>query len=808
MSLLKLLGIDKYTTRLKEWVNSQIDKKHAEFVGAAPEQLNTINELAAALGNDENFASTVTNELSKKINKEDVVFEKGESDNSAALKGGNNQVLSENSVAIGNSNIAGLRGWYYGSINKIDDTTIDVYISDSQRGILNYPTWGGATKFSNLNPYEVLGNNTVVSLINDVKYDNKFKVIGGEAGRIRLQTVSGNLPFSSIATELVLDPEDYSIYCLTKPDAGVADVSLSSIAEGRSTKALGACSHAEGYNTTASGKYSHVEGRDTEALYIAHAEGSQTKALGNASHAEGTSTQALNSNSHAEGFETEVKGYAGHAEGKGTKVLSDYGHSEGELTEVSTNSNSAHAEGIRTKASNTAAHAEGRNTIAAGVCAHAEGYNDDNNVDYGAFGAISHTEGYATVTTSTANSGHAEGRFTTVSGMGAHAEGISNTASGEATHVEGKYTKATGEAAHAEGKGESDVNPNLASGNYSHVEGEKTKALGMAAHAEGGSSIATGNFSHSEGRFTRAHALCSHAEGFSVEGKEDEYGAFGPISHVEGYANITTSEANSAHAEGRLNTASGMGAHVEGISNIASGEASHAEGMYTKASGKNSHAEGNNTTSVGTNSHAEGSSIIKAKVEAGDTVNSIKQKWTDFATKFSLAYGDSSHVEGANNLALGDCSHAEGKTTIAEGDYSHAEGEYTIAVGDHSHAEGYYTKATGNYSHAEGRETTTTNEGEHAEGKYNKSTANKTIHSVGIGTPFTGRKNAHEIMNDGKHYIYNLGGYDGTNPSEAKDVATYIKSLETRIAELEATINILTQNSKLDSATLDNLQLV
>ena len=87
MSLLKLLGIDKYTTRLKEWVNSQIDKKHAEFVGAAPEQLNTINELAAALGNDENFASTVTNELSKKINKEDVVFEKGESDNSAVLKG-------------------------------------------------------------------------------------------------------------------------------------------------------------------------------------------------------------------------------------------------------------------------------------------------------------------------------------------------------------------------------------------------------------------------------------------------------------------------------------------------------------------------------------------------------------------------------------------------------------------------------------------------------------------------------------------------------------------------------------------------
>lgn len=73
MSLLKLLGIDKYTTRLKEWVNSQIDKKHAEFIGAAPEQLNTINELAAALGNDENFATTITGALAKKAEKTDIV---------------------------------------------------------------------------------------------------------------------------------------------------------------------------------------------------------------------------------------------------------------------------------------------------------------------------------------------------------------------------------------------------------------------------------------------------------------------------------------------------------------------------------------------------------------------------------------------------------------------------------------------------------------------------------------------------------------------------------------------------------------
>lgn len=38
----------------------------ANLVGTAPEALNTLNELAAALGDDPNFATTVTTELGKK----------------------------------------------------------------------------------------------------------------------------------------------------------------------------------------------------------------------------------------------------------------------------------------------------------------------------------------------------------------------------------------------------------------------------------------------------------------------------------------------------------------------------------------------------------------------------------------------------------------------------------------------------------------------------------------------------------------------------------------------------------------------
>lgn len=45
-----------------------VAKSLASLVNGAPDQLNTLNELAKALGNDSNFASTVTAELAKKLN--------------------------------------------------------------------------------------------------------------------------------------------------------------------------------------------------------------------------------------------------------------------------------------------------------------------------------------------------------------------------------------------------------------------------------------------------------------------------------------------------------------------------------------------------------------------------------------------------------------------------------------------------------------------------------------------------------------------------------------------------------------------
>lgn len=66
--------IDAKFTSDNEYVNEEIlkiyasmEEKIAELVDSSPEALNTLNELASALGNDPNFATTVLNKLSQKL---------------------------------------------------------------------------------------------------------------------------------------------------------------------------------------------------------------------------------------------------------------------------------------------------------------------------------------------------------------------------------------------------------------------------------------------------------------------------------------------------------------------------------------------------------------------------------------------------------------------------------------------------------------------------------------------------------------------------------------------------------------------
>lgn len=113
-------------------------------------------------------------------------------------------------------------------------------------------------------------------------------------------------------------------------------------------------------------------------------------------------------------------------------------------------------------------------------------------------------------------------------------------------------------------------------------------------------------------------------------------------------------------------------------------------------------------------------------------------------------------------------AHTKDSGSVSTADYSTAEGKLTSATGVASHSEGLETRANGNYSHAEGYTTITNNVSEHAEGSFNLSTlsadADKgTIHTEGIGTSNSARKNACEVKLNGDRYIIGIGGFTGNN---------------------------------------------
>lgn len=161
------------------------------------------------------------------------------------------------------------------------------------------------------------------------------------------------------------------------------------------------------------------------------------------------------------------------------------------------------------------------------------------------------------------------------------------------------------------------------------------------------------------------------------------------------------------------------------------------------------------------------------------------ERFNDYTANAPI--GIYSHAEGFGNFAGGEYSHAEGCANRAEETTAHAEGNGTVAAGMASHAEGVVTHAGGVGGHAEGWGTVTQNDGEHADGKFNRSSAGdkdaeKTRHSVGIGTDGEDRRNAFEIMADGSAYLYGAGGYDGTNAAEANAEGTKAETLQQTLA--------------------------
>ena len=274
------------------------------------------------------------------------------------------------------------------------------------------------------------------------------------------------------------------------------------------------------------------------------------------------------------------------------------------------------ATGLCTVASGIGSAAFGCNTKALGDCSHVQGGPDQQT----ALGTDYHFPAPVAV------------------GTESHAEGIATAAQGKASHVQGSGRLMVFQ-------NQQNVQDTVlffpgpttgANATAAHAEGQSTKADGIASHAEGGPSYYLKEMRNPNDStktilvptpISGPHAVgeCSHAEGCGTV-------AYGPMSHVEGFNNIS-------------------GKHIYD---------------NNKRSGSTSHVEGNNNTDVGLNTHIEGS---------GNKMHAKGMYYTDNqGQKQYVIYSVNSHLEGENNEANGAQCHVEGANNIAQGFQDHVDG--------------------------------------------------------------------------------------------------------------------------------------
>ena len=490
-------------------------------------------------------------------------------------------------------------------------------------------------------------------------------------------------------------------------------------------------SHAEGTGY-AKGDYSHAEGGGNDIMVLTNvgweAHVVVPTAEGKYSHAEGTHTWAYGSSSHAEGDTTLAYGKRSHAEGEMNKASNNW----------------AHVEGYQNTANGSASHVEGYLNVSQGEAAHIEGKK--NNM-YGK-GEANHIEGATNIITTSSSASlqahHAEGLYNT----------ITATDGDGGNHIEGRKNEIVANG----GKGS-----NHAEGRENHIL--TSNSVPYAAHVEGYQNFVYGPFGHAEGYGNIANA----AEGAHVEGKSNKILGTGGANHMEGWANTISGSGDSSHVEGKSNILYGSVAHAEGYQTVSASSYSHSEGEGTFAATKGSHTEGHGDKSTKSFKlfYAGTGSSYTSNIPHGLGIGTLiridneVRKITSVPTVTNIVT-DSKFGGTVSNATVYT------QSGVAYGVYAHSEGYNTLAVGESSHAEGSWTKTANNYEHAQGRfNATHTSTASYPSGS-------NTIHSIGIGTSESNRRNAVEVMQNGNVYVNGVGGYDGKTISGKKDLASVI----------------------------------
>jgi hypothetical protein len=361
--------------------------------------------------------------------------------------------------------------------------------------------------------------------------------------------------------------------------------------------------------------------------------------------------------------------------------------------------------------------------------------------------------------------------------------------SGQAAFAIGNDTTALGNSSFSGGNGSRAVGAQSFAFGSSNTQalGSRSIAMGYGAIAEYQDSIALNRYTKSSGLGSAAFGILTHANGVAqtVVGKaneevadalfivgngdintgataiEKQSNAFvvtkdGDVS-ISGKLNLNGTE---IVANGDNSFAVGVGNYANGTDSIALGsgcisnsQGSVAMGLGTAANGFDSFAmgdasvaSGDDSVAIGLQTEAYGNQSVALGCEtiaSGNSSFAMGNHYTDSSGKTikTTASGSSSIAMGSGAIASGLHSVSLGSRTEATNERAVALGNATIASGKHSFASNLSTVASGHSSVAMGRGTKATTTSQMAVGAFNAEDATARF-IIGGGTSDTDRKNA------------------------------------------------------------------
>ena len=161
-----------------------------------------------------------------------------------------NTAISENVCSFGTNNMAGLRGYYWTSIDFSKKT---IACATSHSG--------------NPEPCQYAVGD-VISIVNGVKYNDCSKITAISTNSVTVD----KFPFTSVVSETAAF-DNYCIYCNKKPTVGSADLGKNAITFGDGNSAGNRSSFAAGRDNTIVGQYGFAAGRGNTVAYASFAAG-------------------------------------------------------------------------------------------------------------------------------------------------------------------------------------------------------------------------------------------------------------------------------------------------------------------------------------------------------------------------------------------------------------------------------------------------------------------------------------------------------------------------------------------------------